>query len=111
MYVVRAFMAPGHVVVAWKPPKVTRFWKSRFKFAFGRKKKGKVFGILSQLKILSKSNDVHAQNNVLAVRNELVLPLKIRRAEGDDIKFIHYVTCIKMDFCSAWCLNNTWHWY
>jgi len=25
------------------------FWKSGFKFAFGRNKKGKVFGILSQL--------------------------------------------------------------
>jgi hypothetical protein len=38
------------------------FWKSGFKFAFGRNKKGKVFGILNQLKKLSKSNDVHAQN-------------------------------------------------
>jgi hypothetical protein len=38
------------------------FGKSGFKFAFGRNKKGKVFGILSQLKKLSKSNDVHAQN-------------------------------------------------
>ena len=38
------------------------FWKSGFKFAFGRNKKGKVFGILSQLKKLSNSNDVHAQN-------------------------------------------------
>jgi len=34
----------------------------RFKFTFGRNKKGKVFGIISQLKKLSKSNDVHAQN-------------------------------------------------
>jgi len=32
------------------------------KFAFGRNKKGKVFRILSKLKKLSKSNDVHAQN-------------------------------------------------
>jgi len=34
----------------------------RFKVAFGRNKKGKVFGTISQLKKLSKSNDVHAQN-------------------------------------------------
>jgi len=39
-----------------------RFWKSGVKFVSGRNKKGKVFGILSQLKKLSKSNDVHAQN-------------------------------------------------
>ena len=38
------------------------FWRSGFKFAFGKNKKGKVFGILSQLKKISKSNDVHAQN-------------------------------------------------
>jgi len=36
----------------------------RFKFVFGRNKKGKVFGILSQLKKISKSNDVHAQNKM-----------------------------------------------
>jgi len=40
----------------------TKFWKSGFKFASGRNKKGKAFGILCQLKKLSKSNDVHAQN-------------------------------------------------
>jgi hypothetical protein len=39
-----------------------RFWKSGFNFASGRNKKGKDSGILSQLKKLSKSNDVHAQN-------------------------------------------------
>jgi len=39
-------------------PKATLLWKS-----FGRNKEGKVFGILSCLKKLSKSNDVHAQNN------------------------------------------------
>jgi hypothetical protein len=43
-------------------PKAVHFWKSGFKFTFGRNKKGKVYGILSQLKKLSKSNDVHAQN-------------------------------------------------
>ena len=42
-----------------------QFWKSGFKFAFGRNKKGKVFGILNQLKKRSKSNDVHAQNNMI----------------------------------------------
>ena len=41
--------------------KAMHFWKSGFKFAFGRnKKKGNVFGILSQLRKLSKSNDVRA---------------------------------------------------
>ena len=42
--------------------KAMHFWKSGFKFAFGRNKKGKVFGILSQLKKLTKSNVVRAQN-------------------------------------------------
>jgi hypothetical protein len=42
-------------------PKAMHFWKSGFEFAFGRNKKGKVFGISSQL-LLSKSNDMHAQN-------------------------------------------------
>jgi hypothetical protein len=40
--------------------KAKPFWKSGFKFAFGRNKKGKVFGIRSQLKKLSKFNDVYA---------------------------------------------------
>jgi hypothetical protein len=43
-------------------PNAMHFWKSGFEFAFGRIKKGKVFGIPSQL-LLSKSNDLHAQNN------------------------------------------------
>jgi hypothetical protein len=43
-------------------PTALCFWKSGFNFASGRNKKGKVFGILSQLKKLSKFNDVHAQN-------------------------------------------------
>ena len=43
-------------------PRAMLFWKSGFKFAFGRNKKGEVFRILSQLKKLSKSNGVHAQN-------------------------------------------------
>jgi len=38
-------------------PKAMHFWKS-----FGSNKKGKALGILSQLKKLSKSNEVHAQN-------------------------------------------------
>jgi hypothetical protein len=42
------------------------FWKLGAKFA-----KGKVFGILNQLKKLSKSNDVRAQNVFLVVCNEL----------------------------------------
>jgi len=45
-------------------PIAIRFWKSGFKFAPGRNKKGKVFGMLSQLKKPSKSNDVHAQNKM-----------------------------------------------
>jgi len=41
------------------------------------------------LKKLSKSNDVHAQTKRFkAVLNELILPLKIRVAEGGDITFI-----------------------
>jgi len=36
------------------------------------------------LKKLSKSSNVHAQNKTfLAVRNELLLPLKIRVTDGD----------------------------
>jgi len=52
-------------------PKAVYFWKSGFKFAFGRKKKkGKVCGILSQLKKPSKYN---AQDKTfLAVRNKLL---------------------------------------
>jgi hypothetical protein len=70
-------------------PKAMHVWKSGFKFAFGRNKKGKVFGILSRLKKLSKSNDVHSQNKtLLAVSNELLLPLKIRVADGADITLI-----------------------
>jgi len=70
--------------------KAVHFWKSGFQYAFGRNKKGKVFGTLGQLKNLSKSNDVHAQNKTyLEVLNELLLPLKIRVAEGGDITFIH----------------------
>ena len=54
--------------------KAMDFWKSGFKFAFRRNKKGKVFGILSQLKKLSKPNDVHAQNKTfLAAYNELLI--------------------------------------
>ena len=65
------------------------FWKSGFEFAFGRNKKGKVFGISSQF-LLSKSNDVHSQNKTfLAVRNELLLRLKIDISEGGDVTFIH----------------------
>ena len=70
-------------------PKAMRFWKLGFKFAFGRNKKGKVFGILSYVKKKSKSNDVHAQNiTFLAVLTEL-LPLKMRVTEGGDVTFIH----------------------
>ena len=36
----------------------------KLKFAFGRNKKGKAFGILSQLKKIIKSNDAHAQNKM-----------------------------------------------
>jgi len=43
-------------------PTAMHRWKSGFTFASGRNKKGKVFGILSQLKKLSKTNDVDAQN-------------------------------------------------
>ena len=42
--------------------KVMYFWK----FEFGRNKKGEVFGILSQVKELSKSNDVHEQKTFLS---------------------------------------------
>jgi hypothetical protein len=43
-------------------PKAMHFGKSWVKFEFRRNKKGKVFGILSQLKNMCKSKDVHAQN-------------------------------------------------
>jgi hypothetical protein len=45
-------------------PVAIRFWKSGFKFASGRNKTGKVFGMLSQLEQVSKSNDVHAQHKM-----------------------------------------------
>jgi hypothetical protein len=47
-------------------PKAMHFWKAGFKFAFGRNKKGKVFGILSQLKKWSKSHDAYAQKTFLS---------------------------------------------
>jgi hypothetical protein len=47
-------------------PKATDLWVSGFKFALGRNIKGKVFGICSHLKKLSKYNDVHAQKSVLS---------------------------------------------
>jgi len=57
-YVVCAKLLSGHVFVVWK-----LFQKQ---CTFGNHsettKKGKVFGILSHLKELSKSDDVHAQN-------------------------------------------------
>jgi hypothetical protein len=59
-----------------------RIWKKK-------NKQSKVFGILSQLKKWSKSNDVRAEKTFLAARNELLLQLKIRVSEGGDIAFIH----------------------
>jgi hypothetical protein len=60
MYVVCVKLLSGHVAVAWK--------LLQKQYTFGNHseatKKGKVFGILGQLKKLSKSNYVHAQNNV-----------------------------------------------
>jgi len=51
-------------------------------------KKVRFFLSLSQLKKLSKSGDVHAQNKMfLALRNEILLPLKICVTEGG----LHYV--------------------
>ena len=48
-----------------------------------------MFGIISQLNKLSISNDVHAQNKaLLAVRNEMLLSLKIR-VEGGVVMFVH----------------------
>ena len=70
--------------------KAIHFWNSGYQYAFGRNKKGKVFGTLNQLKNLSKSNDVHAQDKTfLAVRNDLPLPLKIRVKIDGYITFIH----------------------
>ena len=66
------------------------FWHSGFKFAYGRNERGKVFGILSLLKKTSKvMTCMHKTKRFLAVRNELLLLLKIRVAEGGDITFIH----------------------
>jgi hypothetical protein len=57
------FILIVHVGVARKVLRnYCAFRKSGFTFAFGRNKKGKILGILSQLKKLSKSDDVHAQN-------------------------------------------------
>jgi hypothetical protein len=47
-------------------------------------KKGKVFGIFSHKKKLSKSNDVHAQDQTFLA---VLLPLKIRVTEGGDIRY------------------------
>jgi len=63
-------------------------WKSRFKFAFGRNKKGEIFRIHSYLEKTDKSNDVHAQK-FLGVRKDLLLPLKIRVTGDCDIMVIH----------------------
>ena len=48
-YVLCALFLLGYLVVAWKTPKEIYVWKSGFKFAFGRNKKDKVFGIISHL--------------------------------------------------------------
>ena len=46
---------------------------------------------------------MHKTKRFKAVRNELLLPLKIRVAEGGHITLIHewVVTCIRMYFYSA----------
>jgi hypothetical protein len=76
--------------MAWKLlQKQCTFGNQGLKFAFGRNKRGKVFGILSLLKIMSKlMMCMHKTKCFLAVRNELLLPLKIR-VTGGDITFIH----------------------
>jgi len=48
-------------------PTAMHRWKSGVTFASERNKKGKVFGILYQLKKLSKSNDVRAQNKTFVI--------------------------------------------
>jgi len=58
-------MARGPTLESY--PTAMHRWKSGFTFASGRNKKGKVFGILSQLKKLSKSNDVHTQNKTFVI--------------------------------------------
>jgi len=69
-------------------PITMHFWKSGFKFAFGRNKKGKVLGILNQLKKLSKSNDVHAQNNTfLSSTKQATITAEISRCR----RWRHYV--------------------
>jgi hypothetical protein len=51
------------------------FWKSGFYVRIWKKQKKQEFGILSQLKKLSKSNNVHAQNRKFyTVHKELLLP-------------------------------------
>jgi hypothetical protein len=79
----------GHVVVAWKVRQKQYTFENQG-LSSHSEKKVRFFGILSRLKILSKSNDVHAHNNFfLAVRNELLLLLKIRITEGGDVTFMH----------------------
>ena len=46
---------PQRVFLVWKRSKATRLWNWGFKFAFGRNKKGTVFGIHSRLKKLSSA--------------------------------------------------------
>jgi hypothetical protein len=78
--VVCGLLLPVHVVKAWiLLQKQCTFWKSGAKFA-----KGKVFGILNQLKKLSESNYVRAHNVFLVVCNEV----KIRVADGGDMTFL-----------------------
>ena len=85
-YVVCANLLSGHVAVAWKLLQKQHTFGNHSEAT----KKGKVFGIPRQLKKLSKSNDVHAQNKTFLIScNELILPLKIRFTEGGDITFIH----------------------
>jgi hypothetical protein len=63
------------------------FWKSRFLSSHSEEtKKGKVFGILSQLKYLGKFV-VHAHNKT--VRNGLLLPPKIIVTEGPTVHTVY----------------------
>lgn len=85
-YVVCAKLLAGHVAVGWELLEKQRTFRNHSEATI----KGTFFGILSQMKKLSKSNDVHARNKMfLSSCNELILPLKIRFTEGDDITFIH----------------------
>ena len=89
-FVICALPFPGHIGIDWKLAEKQSAFRNQGLISHSEEtKKGKIFVILSQLKKLSKSNDVNAQKCFLIIRHELLLPLKIRVTEGGNFTFLH----------------------